>query len=106
MTAIVAEIARMEQSISIQISNELAEKVGAATQSAVRGASIGALQAVASLLAVRLLLLMALLGGFVVALMVLRLGTYQADAVLVAYAVLIVIPLVWLERNPKVTIDK
>ena len=68
-----------------------------------RGADaiIGTLTAIASILAVRLLLLLALVGGFVVAVMALRDGGYQAAGVLVAYAVLIVIPMVWLESRPR-----
>jgi len=50
---------------------------------------------------VRLLLLLAILGGFVIAVMALRDGGYQAAGVLVAYAVLILIPLVWLESRPR-----
>jgi hypothetical protein len=64
-------------------------------------AYIGALTAIASILAVRLLLLLAILGGFVIAVMALRDGGYQAAGVLVAFAVLILIPLVWLESRPK-----
>jgi hypothetical protein len=50
---------------------------------------------------VRLLLLLAILGGFVIAVMALRDGGNQAAGVLVAYAVLILIPLVWLESRPR-----
>jgi len=64
-------------------------------------AYIGALTAIASILAVRLLLLLAILGGFVIAVMALRDGGNQAAGVLVAYAVLILIPLVWLESRPR-----
>lgn len=67
-----------------------------------RAARHGVLSAVATLLAVRLLLLLALLGGFALAFMALQHGTYEAGGVLVAYAVLIVIPLIYLERNPRV----
>lgn len=73
-----------------------------AVQSDVRAAALGVFQAIGTLLAVRLLLMLALVGGFVLALMALRSGTYQAGGVLIAYAVLIVIPLIWLERNPRV----
>ena len=64
----------------------------------VRAAAVGVFQAVAALLAVRMLLLLSLLGGFALAVMALRTGTMQAAGVLVAYAVLIVIPFVALER--------
>ena len=68
---------------------------------AVRGAAIGVFQAVATILAVRLLLLLALIGGFLLAWQALQLNSPQAVAVLIAYAVLIMIPLVYLERAPK-----
>jgi hypothetical protein len=57
--------------------------------------------AIAMLLAVRLLLLLALLGGFVIAVMAIRDGGYQAAGILVAYATLFILPLTWLERNPR-----
>lgn len=63
-------------------------------------AFIGTLTAIASILAVRLILLLALIGGFVVAVMALRDGGYQASGILAGYAVLIVIPMVWLEARP------
>jgi len=56
---------------------------------------------VASLLAVRVLLLLSLLGGVTLAVLAERDGGYQAVGVLVSYAVLIVIPLIYLERNPR-----
>ena len=85
----------------------------AAAQTAIRAAAetyVGArlagaqglLHAVAALLAVRLLLVLALVGAFVLSVMALNLGTYQAAGVVVAYAVLVLIPLVYLERNPRV----
>jgi hypothetical protein len=77
-----------------------------AAAQAVAGAHVAAgskvFGAIAALLAVRLLLLLALLGGFVIAVMALREGTYQADGVLAGYACLFILPLVWLERNPRV----
>lgn len=64
-------------------------------------AFVGVLAAIGAILAVRLLLLLAIVGGFVLAVMALTGGTYQAAGVLIAYAVLIVLPLVWLESRPK-----
>lgn len=58
--------------------------------------------AIAVLLAVRLLLLLTMAGGFVLAIMTLHAGTYQADGVLAAYFCLAVLPMVWLEKNPRV----
>lgn len=63
----------------------------------------GVLQAIATLLAVRLMLMLALLGGFALAVMALHTGSWQAAGVMVAYAVLVLLPLVWLERNPRVS---
>ena len=59
------------------------------------------IHAVTTLLAVRLLLLLALLGGFALAVMALLNGGYQAAGVMVAYAVLVLIPLIYLEKNPR-----
>lgn len=67
-----------------------------------REASLHAvLRSIATLLAVRFLLMLALIGGFVIAIMALRDGSYQADGILIAYACLIVIPIIWLERQPR-----
>jgi hypothetical protein len=79
--------------------------MGAAVQSATAArtaAAAGVLHSIASLLAVRLLLMLALAGGFIVALLALQYGSLQSAGILVAYALLIVLPLVWLERNPRV----
>jgi DNA-binding XRE family transcriptional regulator len=65
------------------------------------GASLAVFHAIASLLAVRLMLLLALMGGFALAWRALDIGTPQAGAVVVAYAVLLLLPLVWLERAPR-----
>ena len=92
---------------------EIAPLHQATADAAMRGAAIGVaqskhlatagvLQAIASLLAVRLLLLIAISGGLALAILTLRAGTYQADGVLAAYAVFVVLPLVVLERNPRV----
>ncbi|HEX9158788.1 MAG TPA: hypothetical protein VF835_01065 [Rhizomicrobium sp.] len=59
------------------------------------------METIFGMLAVRLLLLLALAGGFVLALFALLNGSYQAGGVLVAYSVLILIPLVVLERSSK-----
>ena len=79
--------------------------VNAAAQ-AVAGAQVAAARtvfsAIAMLLAVRVLLLLALCGGFVIAVMALRDGSYAAIGILVAYQLLMVVPLVILERNPRV----
>jgi hypothetical protein len=85
-----------------ELSQAAARAAHDATVSSVRGAALGVFQAVASLLAVRILLLVALLGGLGLAVMALRIGSYQALGVLVAYAVLVLIPLIWLERSPRV----
>lgn len=59
------------------------------------------METIFGMLAVRLLLLLALAGGFVLALFALLNGSYQAGGVLVAYACLVLIPLVWLEARSK-----
>lgn len=79
--------------------------VNAAAQ-AVAGAQVAAARnvfsAIAMLLAVRVLLLLALVGGFVIAVMALRDGSYPAIGILVVYQLLTIVPFVILERNPRV----
>lgn len=60
---------------------------------------MGTLAAIAAVLATRLLLLLAILGGFVLAVLALRNGSPQALATTIAYAVLVVLPLTWLESR-------
>lgn len=79
----------------------LVNEIQTAAAAAVRGSAIGAFQAVAAMLAVRLLLILALFGAFALAWAALQLGTQQAVVVLVAYAVLVMIPLVYLEVRSK-----
>jgi hypothetical protein len=86
-----------------QVATDAAVRASAsAVMAAQMAATRGVLHAITSLLAVRLLLLLALMGAFVLAVMALRSGTYQAGGVLVAYAVLVVIPFVVLERSPRI----
>jgi hypothetical protein len=77
----------------------------AATAAAMVGAQMasarGLLHAIAALLAIRLLLMMALLGGLLLAWRALNAGTYQACLVSIAYAILFVLPLVALEWSPR-----
>jgi hypothetical protein len=54
-------------------------------------------QVFASILAVRFLLFLALIGAFVLALQAMERQTIPGIAVLVCYAILIIAPLVWLE---------
>lgn len=59
-------------------------------------ATLGVLQAIALLLAARALLMLSLIGAFVLALIASRSESSAALYVLIAYAVLIVLPLVYL----------
>lgn len=96
--AIRAELTPIAHSVS-----DIAMRAAAAGLVGARLASAqGLLHAVAALLAIRLLLLLALLGGFALSVMALHAGTYQADGLMVAYAVLFILPLVWLERHQRV----
>jgi uncharacterized YccA/Bax inhibitor family protein len=98
-------IETVREAIRAELEMVRGSAMSAAVQSAVQArtaVTTGVFHAVAALLAVRLLLLLAILGGFTLALIALANGGYQAMGVLVAYAVLIVLPLVWLERNPRV----
>ncbi len=71
--------------------------VVAAPEGPVRSPAVEALATIASLLAARLLLLLALLGGFVLAVLAMRSQTYAGLAVLVAYCGLTILPLVYLD---------
>ena len=55
----------------------------------------------ASVLATRLVLLLGLVGAFVLAVIAAEGRSWSAVAVLVAYAILVLIPLVWLEARTK-----
>lgn len=78
-----------------------------ANQSAVTGAvaaaALGVFQAIATLLAVRLILLLTLCGGFTLAVSALHQGTLISVAVLVAYALLFIFPVAALEIRGKPT---
>jgi hypothetical protein len=73
-----------------------------AYQASREGALLSVLHALAALLAIRWLLMIAGLGAFALAYWSLQVGTPLALATLISYAVLIVIPLVWLESRKKV----
>jgi len=79
----------------------IADQAAVAAAAAVRGSAIGVFQAVATMLALRVLLLLGLVGGFALSWRALDLATNTAIGVVIAYAVLIMIPLVVLERSPK-----
>lgn len=55
--------------------------------------------AIAKMLAIRLQLLMALIGAFVLSLFAMRFQTYEGLAVVVAFCGLTILPLVWLEYS-------
>lgn len=59
------------------------------------------LAASAAVFATRLILMTALVGAFVLAIMAVQSGSWLSLGVLVAYAILIVIPLVWLETRTR-----
>lgn len=99
--AVVTAVMGLQQTLSIQLSREIAERVAEVVQAGTRASAAGVFHAVASLLAVRFLLLLALLGAFALAFLALRNGTYEAGGVLIAYCALVLLPLVWLERAPR-----
>jgi hypothetical protein len=63
-----------------------------ALKSSVIGAWLGVFQALASILAIRLLLLLALIGGFILAVSAMQHQTAISVWVLVAYSVLVIFP--------------
>ncbi len=68
-----------------------------ATQEAVIGASLGVFQALATILAIRLLLFLTLIGGFALAVSAMEHQTAISVLVLVAYSVLIIFPTATIE---------
>lgn len=60
-------------------------------------AALGAFAAIASILAARFLLLLALIGAFVLACYAMQSQTYAGLAVMIAYCTLAVLPLVYLD---------
>lgn len=60
---------------------------------------LGAFQAIGTVLAVRFILLLALIGAFVLAWSAMANPTYPAIIILISYVLLTVLPLVWLERS-------
>jgi hypothetical protein len=72
-----------------------------AVAASVIGAALGVFQAIASLLAVRLILLLTLCGGFFLALSALHQSTPISVVVLVVYALLFIFPVAVLEYRGK-----
>ncbi len=64
---------------------------------------LAALRVIARILAVRLILLLSVVGGFVLGVMAMLAQSWPGLAILVAYALLTVLPMVWLEvgQRPK-----
>lgn len=64
---------------------------------------VAALRVIARILAVRLILLLSVLGGFVLGVMAMLAQTWPSLAILTAWSLLTVLPLVWLEvgQRPK-----
>jgi hypothetical protein len=67
------------------------------------GPIVAAVKVIARILAVRLILLLSVLGGFVLGVMAMVAQSWPGLAILIAYALLTVLPLVWLEvgQRPK-----
>jgi len=83
-----------------QNADATAAAAAVATSGAIRGASVGVFRVLASMLAVRALLLLGLAGAFALAWVAMQAGTPAAIGIFVAYAVLVMVPLVYLERKP------
>ncbi len=71
------------------------------SHSAILAQTLGVIAGIAGLTATRLLLLMAVAGAFYLATIAARSETNPALYVLVAFAVLIVLPLVWLDSTKR-----
>lgn len=64
-------------------------------------ASLGVFHAIGMLIAVRLLLLFAMSGGFTLAIMAMQDQSYHGLFVFIAYSLLAVLPIVWLDRSER-----
>jgi hypothetical protein len=73
----------------------------ASDNSALLAQTLGVIAAIAGLTATRLLLLLAVCGAFYLATIAASTQSNASLFVLVAYAVLIVLPLVWLDSNKR-----
>lgn len=82
------------QLISAQIDTE---KAKVRVQQAMNAQIRGTLRAVAMILTVRLAILMAMIGGFIIGLMAIQWQSWVSVGVLAAYCLLVLIPLVLLE---------
>jgi hypothetical protein len=72
-----------------------------ATQEAIIGASLGVFQALATILAIRLLLFLTLIGGFALAVSAMNHQTVISVCVLAAYAILVIFPTAAIEYGRK-----
>lgn len=70
-----------------------------AATASVAGTALGVFQAVATILAVRVLLLAVMAGGFFLAMEAMRQQTAISVCVVVAYAILFIFPVVFLEHR-------
>lgn len=96
----IREAVRAEMAVMHNAAIETASKAAAAAVAQARISSVTALfSMVAYVLSVRLSLFLVLGGGFALAVMAMQRQTYESAAVLVAYAVLLCIPVVWLETK-------
>lgn len=75
-----------------------------AVTAAVTGAALGVFQAISVLLAVRLILLMTLAGGFFLAVSAMQHQTAISVFVLIAYAILLIFPVSVIEYGRKIRI--
>jgi hypothetical protein len=73
-----------------------------ATQASVAGAALGVLQAISVILAVRVLLLFTLAGGFFLAVSAMQHQTPISVWVLIAYSVLVIFPVSVIEHGRKI----
>lgn len=84
-----------------QIRVESKRSAQSAVAASVTGAALGVFQAIATILAVRVILLLTLAGGFFLAVCAIHQGTPVSLAVLVAYALLFIFPVTALEYRAK-----
>ncbi len=76
----------------------------ASVAASVTGAALGVLQAISIVLAVRLLLLLTLAGGFFLAVLAMDHQTAISVFVLMAYSILVILPIAAIEHERKIHI--
>ncbi|MDE2104281.1 MAG: hypothetical protein KGL39_43995 [Patescibacteria group bacterium] len=80
------------------VADAAAQQASRSTLNSAGTALVGTWMGIGTVLAIRLLLLLTLCGGFVLAVMAMRSQTTIALGVMIAYSILVILPMVYLSR--------